>query len=133
MFFVLSAFIGVNRRPKTFLLYRRNSSIEGAASSRPSAIISTSCLDTANARVVNASRISVTATARVPSVFRFACVAMWFSDGGVALIAVADADGLRHFVDEDFAIADFAGARGDGQRGEHLGQAGVGNDHLHFH
>src|ERR1035437_8479656 len=112
---------------------RGSTSIEVAASRRPSAIIGTSCLDRANARVVNASRISVTATARAPSVFLFACIAMWRSDGGVALIAVADADGLCHFVDENFAIADFAGARGGGQRGEHLLQAGGGEGPLPLH
>src|ERR1035441_10505127 len=51
----------------------------------------------------------------------------------VALIAVADADGLSHFVHEYFAVADFAGARGGGQRSQHLLRPGVGDDHLHFH
>src|ERR1017187_6960112 len=91
-----------------------------AASSRPRAIISTSALDRANTITAKASRSRLTAMGRVPSVAWLARIAVGMSDGRVALIAVADAYGLSHFVHEDFAIADFPGARGGGQRSQHL-------------
>ena len=48
----------------------------------------------------------------------------------VAAVVVADADGVGDVVDEDFAVADFAGAGGRRQSADDFVLARVGDDQL---
>src|SRR5947209_15321716 len=46
------------------------------------------------------------------------------SEGRVSTIIVTNPDRFGYFVDEDFAVADFTGARGGGEGADHLVLAG---------
>src|SRR5271157_321284 len=56
-----------------------------------------------------------------------------FLQGGFATVVVADANGLGHVEDEDFAVADLAGAGGPGKRLNHFFGALGGNHHFELH
>src|SRR5271154_6945280 len=59
--------------------------------------------------------------------------APWGLESSFSTVVIANPDGFGNFVDEDFAVADFAGACGAGDGARHFVEALVRHHQFHLH